>query len=66
MGIKKPTPQIFNTTLLKLGVENNEAVFVDDGKKNIEKAKELGMNGIVFESMVQLKSELEKFGVKSI
>jgi HAD superfamily hydrolase (TIGR01509 family) len=63
LGIKKPTSEIFQVTLARLGVQPGEAVFIDDGKKNIEKAKELGLRGIVFESVPQLKAELEKLDV---
>jgi putative hydrolase of the HAD superfamily len=57
LGIKKPSKEIFDITLQKLGVAPDEAVFIDDGEKNVLKAKEYGLNGIVFKSVEQLKDE---------
>jgi len=64
LGIKKPTKEIFDITLQKLGVKPEEAVFIDDGEKNILKAKEYGLNGIVFKSVEQLNDELLKLNIK--
>ena len=63
LGLKKPTKEIFDITLQKLGIDPEEALFIDDGKNNIAKAKEYGLNGIVFESTKQLQEELKKMGV---
>jgi HAD superfamily hydrolase (TIGR01509 family) len=65
LGIKKPTKEIFDITLQKLGVKPEEAVFIDDGEKNILKAKEYGLNGIIFKSVEQLNDELLKFNIKT-
>jgi putative hydrolase of the HAD superfamily len=64
LGIKKPTKEIFDITLQKLGVEPEEAIFVDDGGKNILNAKEYGLNGIIFKSVEQLNDELLKLNIK--
>ncbi|ETB63694.1 TPA: hypothetical protein DIC38_03140 [Candidatus Nomurabacteria bacterium] len=64
LGIKKPNKEIFDITLQKLGVKPEETVFIDDGKKNILKAREYGLNGIVFKSVEQLNDELLKFNIK--
>lgn len=58
LGIKKPTKEIFDQALEKLGVHPEEAVFIDDGELNIKKAEEYGLHGIVFKSIEQLESEL--------
>ncbi|MBU0612374.1 HAD-IA family hydrolase [Patescibacteria group bacterium] len=60
LGIKKPAKEIFNITLQKLEVNPYEAIFIDDGEKNISKAKEYGLNGIVFKTAGQLQDELKK------
>ncbi len=64
LGIKKPTKEIFDITLQKLGVKPEEVIFIDDGEKNILKAKEYGLNGIVFNSVEQLNDELLKLNIK--
>lgn len=64
LGIKKPDKEIFDITLKKLQVKPEEVIFIDDGEKNILKAKEYGLNGIVFKSIEQLQYELSKFNIK--
>lgn len=64
LGMKKPTKEIFDITLEKLKVKPEETIFVDDGENNITKAKELGLNGIAFKSVGQLKQELSKSEIK--
>lgn len=64
LGIKKPNKEIFDITLQKLGVKPEEAVFIDDGEKNILNAKQYGLNGIIFKSVEQLKDELLKLNIK--
>jgi HAD superfamily hydrolase (TIGR01509 family) len=58
LGIKKPTKEIFDITLEKLGIKPEEAVFIDDSEKNIIKAGEYGINTILFKSVDDLKNEL--------
>ena len=40
-----------------------ECLFIDDLKENIEGARATGMDGIVFESIEQLQSELISRGI---
>jgi putative hydrolase of the HAD superfamily len=58
----KPDPAIFEHTLRGLGVVANEAVFVDDRERNIRAAGALGIHGIVFRSVAQLRDDLEAMG----
>lgn len=46
--IMKPDPSIYMLTLKRLQVSPEEAVYVDDKIENVEVAKKLGMQGIVF------------------
>jgi putative hydrolase of the HAD superfamily len=43
MGLTKPDPAIFEALLADAGVEAAECLFLDDGPKNIEAAKALGI-----------------------
>jgi putative hydrolase of the HAD superfamily len=43
MGLTKPDPAIFEALLADAGVEATECLFLDDGPKNIEAAKTLGI-----------------------
>ncbi len=66
VGSKKPTKEIFDITLEKLGVAPEEAVFIDDGQKNIDAAQSFGMHGIRFESVDQLVADLHKLNIYEI
>jgi putative hydrolase of the HAD superfamily len=44
----------------RYGLKAEECVFIDDRPENIEAAKALGMEGIVFENYEQASEELEK------
>ncbi|MGA8152112.1 MAG: HAD family phosphatase [Terriglobales bacterium] len=58
----KPTPEIYQHTLDGLGVAARETLFVDDREPNIQAARSLGIHGIQFRSIAQLKQDLEDFG----
>ncbi len=58
----KPDPAIFEHTLQGLGVAAAETMFVDDRETNIRAADALGIRGIVFRSVAQLKDDLEALG----
>jgi len=60
IGLSKPSPRIFNITAERLGLAPVECVMIDDREANIEGAREAGMNGILYKSLAQAKSELSK------
>jgi putative hydrolase of the HAD superfamily len=43
IGVRKPDPRMFNAALDALGVKPEEALFVDDHKKNCDGARTLGL-----------------------
>jgi putative hydrolase of the HAD superfamily len=55
----KPDPAIYTHTLEKLGVAAHEAIFVDDIPANIAAARALGIDGIQFSTIEQLRRDLE-------
>jgi putative hydrolase of the HAD superfamily len=55
----KPDPAIYEHTLRGLGLSASEALFVDDRWPNIKAARKLGIHGIQFRSLAQLRDELE-------
>ena len=57
--IDKPHPEIFYITLRKLGVNPEEALFIDDHIENVKAAKKIGINSILFTSTKDLEHELE-------
>ncbi|HET7893233.1 MAG TPA: HAD family phosphatase [Candidatus Sulfotelmatobacter sp.] len=58
----KPEPAIYEHTLRGLGVSASEALFLDDREINIRAAQALGINALRFESIEQLRRELESAG----
>jgi epoxide hydrolase-like predicted phosphatase len=58
IGMAKPNADIYEYMLEKLGVEANEAVFVDDVEKNIDGARATGMYAIQFMNTRQTIQDL--------
>lgn len=50
LKIKKPDPRIFQLTLERLGCTPEESVYIDDRRYNLEAAKALGMDTVLFNS----------------
>lgn len=44
LGVFKPDEKMYKTALDELGIEPEEAFFIDDSPKNIEGAKVLDLN----------------------
>jgi putative hydrolase of the HAD superfamily len=58
IGIMKPDHKIFEHTLQLLGTFPEETVFIDDRQVNIEGARALGIQSILYKNVDQIKSEL--------
>jgi len=54
----KPDPAIFRLALDRFGIRADETTFIDDNPDNVEAAKQLGMDGIVFTNAASLRAEL--------
>jgi putative hydrolase of the HAD superfamily len=65
LGIAKPDPAIYIHTCEKLGVAPEEAIFLDDKAENIAAAAGVGLNAIQFDSIGQLRRDLEARGLQS-
>jgi putative hydrolase of the HAD superfamily len=63
LRMAKPDPEIYLHTLRELGVEPNEALFIDDKQVNIDAAKALGMRGILFSTVDRLRADLINAGL---
>jgi len=62
-GVSKPNKKAYEIILRKLKADPKKTIFTDDSRKNIEAARNLGINAIRFENPKQLIEELKKFGV---
>jgi len=58
----KPDPAIYRQSLQQLGVKANEALFLDDRETNIEGARAIGMEGLVYLTPARLREDLEAWG----
>ncbi|RLC92337.1 MAG: HAD family phosphatase, partial [Chloroflexi bacterium] len=59
VGLRKPDPAIFHLTLEQLGVAPQQAVFLDDGLRNVDSARELGIHTVQFVDPATSLAELE-------
>jgi len=64
-GVAKPDSRIFEVLLARYGLDPEATVFVDDSKRNIEAARDLGFNVVHYTSAEQLKLELQALGLQS-
>jgi len=65
-GIAKPNHKIYKTTAKRLGVQLKDCILVDDLERNIKGAKKIGMKGIVYKNVNDLKKKLKiKLGDQS-
>ncbi|XP_076903939.1 flavin mononucleotide hydrolase 1, chloroplatic-like [Bidens hawaiensis] len=63
IGKRKPDPQFYSEVLQHLDTEPQNCVFIDDRLKNIDAAKEAGINGIQFKNAGSLQQDLSRLGV---
>ena len=62
-GLLKPDPAIFRDFLGEFGLGAEECLFVDDWAPNIEAARSVGMDGIVFDGADSLREALRDRGL---
>jgi putative hydrolase of the HAD superfamily len=58
----KPEAAIYQHCINELGVQPSEALFIDDRDVNLEQARAEGIHGIRFQSVAQLRNDLQAFG----
>jgi putative hydrolase of the HAD superfamily len=57
-GVVKPEPSAFEITIQRLGVEPEEAVFIDDTAEHVAASRKMGIHGILFTSAAALEEDL--------
>lgn len=60
IGVEKPSPEAYKKMLEILELHADEVFFVDDKEENVAAAKALGIDAVRFESLNQIKQELQK------
>ena len=66
LGTAKPDPAIYLQTLQKLGVNPDEALFLDDKLVNIQAARALGIHAIQFSTVERLRADLLAAGLDRV
>jgi 2-haloacid dehalogenase len=64
-GVAKPDHRIYEVLLARYDLAPEATVFIDDSKRNVEAARDLGFNVVHYTSAEQLKRELRALGVES-
>jgi putative hydrolase of the HAD superfamily len=64
MGLAKPDPRIYRYTLKKMGVQPDEAIFIDNLKVNTDGAEKVGIKSIRFVNYKGLVASLKKIKIK--
>lgn len=62
-GFIKSQDEAFLNVLKKIKARPEECAFIDDLETNIAKAESLGIKGIVYKNLSQLKESLQKLGI---
>ncbi len=61
--LAKPDPAIFEYLLERFALEAGSALFIDDSDTNVEAARLVGLQGLRFASVPQLRHELRSLGI---
>lgn len=63
IGFAKPDKEAFAALFEELNVLPQEAIFIDDSRRCLEKSAEIGYHPILFIDNNQLKQDLQNFGI---
>jgi len=63
-GLAKPDPAAYRKVLKRIDSRPEEAVFIDDTLENVEASRSVGMHGIVFTTVPELRKELAELSVQ--
>lgn len=61
LRVCKPDPEIYRASLDQLSVAPERALFLDDKQYNVEGARAIGMQGVLFDSLEATQARLTKF-----
>jgi 2-haloacid dehalogenase len=62
-GVTKPDPEIYRRLFNTYGIDPLAALFVDDSAVNVEAARVLGMDAVLFTEPDELRHELTARGL---
>lgn len=62
-GVRKPDDEIYKIVSQRLGADPESLILVDDSKANVDAAKAMGWNGVLFLDAAKLDRDLALLGV---
>lgn len=65
LGVAKPSLEIYEATLARMGTQAHETLFVDDRIENIEAAKEFGLHAVLFRGDEDVATVREHLGLEA-
>lgn len=63
MGYKKPNKEAFLHVLGKINAKPEECIFIDDFQENIDATNEIGIKGVLYTTLGQLKKDFANLGI---
>jgi len=64
LGCKKPAPKIYEAAIAHAGCPASQVFFTDDLAENVEGARALGIDAVLFQSRAQLEAEMKSRGIR--
>lgn len=64
MGHKKPNKEAYLHVLEKINAKSEECLFVDDIQANVDGANNLGVKGVLYTNLEQLKKDFTELGIQ--
>ncbi len=61
IGLRKPDSKIYLYVLKELNRRPEDVIFIDDSLENVEGAEAVGIKGILFTDLEQLKNDLKQY-----
>ena len=63
LGFHKPDLEIYKTVCAEIGANPEDCFFLDDAEKNVEGAKEIGMNAVLYHenNIEEIKEKIQEF-----
>jgi putative hydrolase of the HAD superfamily len=63
LGVRKPQLEVYRKALAISQRQPEESLFIDDSPGNIQPARDLGMNAVLYVGANELREDLEKLGL---
>jgi 2-haloacid dehalogenase len=61
--VRKPHPEIYRILLERYHLQPQECIFIDDRQENLDTARQLGIDTILFQTAEQVRKDLNKAGI---